>query len=161
MPRQAVPDPDGQLAEVRLLAERFAARPGGLLPLLHAVQDEWGYIDDAFVPVIAQELNLSRADVHGVLTFYVDFLRKPAGRHVVKLCRAEACQARGAVEVEAALVARLGVGMGQTAGDGAITLEPVYCLGLCAVGPAAMVDDKPMARLDLDRIEQIARAVSA
>lgn len=134
---------------------------GALLPLLHALQDEIGHVPDAAVPEIAEALNLSRAEVHGVITFYHDYRRAPAGRHVVKICRAEACQARGAAAVEAAAVARLGVEMGRTRADGAVTLEPVYCLGLCATGPNALVDDVPMSRLDDARLERIAERVTA
>lgn len=132
-----------------------------LLPLLHAVQGEAGHIDDAIVPVIAKALNLSRADVHGVVTFYHDFHRTPQGRHVVKLCRAESCQARGGAAIEAAAAQRLGVAMGETRGDGAVSLEPIYCLGLCAIGPNALVDGCPVARIDGAALERIAAQVAA
>lgn len=132
-----------------------------LLPLLHKLQEEIGYVDDAAVPVIARALNLTRADVHGVVTFYHDFRRVAAGRHVVKLCRAESCQARGGAAMEVAAVKRLGVAMGETRRDGQVTLEPVYCLGLCAVGPNALVDGHPVARIDAAAIERIAQEVSA
>lgn len=132
-----------------------------LLPMLHAVQDAAGYIDDVLIPVIAAGLNLSRADVHGVLTFYHDYRRRSAGRHVVKLCRAESCQARGGARIEAAAARRLGVAMGETRGDGQVTLEPVYCLGLCAVGPNGLVDGRPVARLDEAALDRIAVEVSA
>jgi formate dehydrogenase subunit gamma len=132
-----------------------------LLPLLHALQHEIGYIDDTRVPEIAAALNLSRADVHGVLTFYHDFRRKPGGRHVVKLCRAESCQARGGAAIEAAAAQRLGVAMGDIRSDGRVSLEAVYCLGLCAIGPNALVDGRPIARIDLPTIERIAAEVGA
>ena len=145
--------------------EGWTARHGvtrdQLLPLLHAVQEEAGYVQDDVVPVIARALNLSRADVHGVVTFYHDFRRTPAGRHVVKLCRAESCQARGGAAIEAAAAQRLGVAMGETRGDGAVSLEPVYCLGLCAVGPNALVDGRPMARIDTAALDRIAAEVAA
>ncbi len=131
-----------------------------LLPLLHAVQAEFGFIDDAMVPLVAKVLNLSRADVHGVITFYHDFRRKPAGRHVVKLCRAEACQARGGAMVEAAAAAALRVPMGETRADGAVTLEPIYCLGLCAIGPAGQVNDRVLARLDEAAMARIAQELA-
>jgi len=134
---------------------------GALLPLLHALQEELGHIPDAAVPEIADALNLSRAEVHGVITFYHDFRRTPAGRHVVKICRAEACQARGGAAIEAAAVERLGVAMGRTRADGAVTLEPVYCLGLCATGPNAMVDDMPLSRLDAASLDRITAKVGA
>ena len=132
-----------------------------LLPLLHAIQEESGHIDDAVVPVIAKALNISRADVHGVITFYHDFRRAPLGRHVVKLCRAESCQARGGAAIEAEAAQRLGVAMGRTRADGQVSLEPVYCLGLCAVGPNALVDGRPVARLDTAALERIMVEVAA
>ncbi|QDC39286.1 MULTISPECIES: formate dehydrogenase subunit gamma [Sphingobium] len=132
-----------------------------LLPLLHMLQEEIGFIDDAAIPVIATALNLSRADVHGVVTFYHDFRRTPAGRHVVKLCRAESCQARGATAIEKVATDRLGVPMGQTRPDGQVTLEPVYCLGLCAVGPNALVDGRPVARIDAATLDRIAQEIAA
>src|SRR3546814_7487873 len=107
--------------------------------LLHALQEEFGFIDDAAVPHIAEALNLSRADVHGVITFYPDFRRRPAGTHIVKICRAESCQARGGAAIEKAAVARLRVAMGSTRADGQVTLEAVYCLGLFATGPNAQI----------------------
>ncbi|MBJ7437728.1 MAG: NAD(P)H-dependent oxidoreductase subunit E [Sphingopyxis sp.] len=132
-----------------------------LVPLLHALQEEIGYVDDALVPAIAASLNLSRADVHGVITFYHDFRRKPASRHVVKLCRAESCQSRGGAAIEAAAAERLGVAMGEMRRDGQVTLEPVYCLGLCAIGPNALVDGRPVARIDAAALDRIAVAISA
>lgn len=132
-----------------------------LLPLLHAIQEEAGYVDDAIVPAIAQALNLSRADVHGVITFYHDFRRAAPGRHVVKLCRAESCQARGGAAIEEAAARRLGVPMGETRADGQLSLEPVYCLGLCAIGPNALVDGRPVARVDAAALERIAAEVAA
>jgi len=139
---------------------RHGARRDGLLPLLHALQEEAGYLDDALVPAIANALNLSRADVHGVITFYHDFRRTMPGRHVVKLCRAESCQARGGAEVETQAVRRLGVAMGETRADGQVTLDPVYCLGLCAIGPNALVDGRPVARIDAAALERIAAEVA-
>jgi formate dehydrogenase subunit gamma len=152
--------PDGTDQFERILAVHIG-RPGALLPLLHDIQHAFGHIDDAMVPRIADALNLSRAEVHGVLTFYADFRRAPAGTHVVKLCRAEACQARGAVAVERTAIERLGVAMGETRADRHVTLEPVYCLGLCAIGPSALVDGRPVARLDPARIERIAQEIAA
>ena len=151
---------DVEATVLRLIAAHGGQR-GALLPLLHAVQDELGCVDDAVIPLIATGLNLSRAEVHGVVTFYHDFRRRPAGRHIVKFCRAESCQARGAAALEAAAVERLGVAMGSTRGDGAVTLEAVYCLGLCAVGPNALVDGVPVARLDTTRLDAIAAQVAA
>lgn len=140
---------------------RHGAARDRLLPLLHAMQEEAGHINDAWVPAIAKALNLSRADVHGVITFYHDFRRVPPGRHVVKLCRAESCQARGGAAIEAAAAQRLGVAMGETRADGQVALEPVYCLGLCAIGPNALVDGRPVARIDAATLERIALEVAA
>src|SRR5215510_11871696 len=136
----------------RLIAEH-RDRPGALLPILHAVQEAFGYIDDAAVPVIAAALNLSRAEVHGVITFYHDFRREPAGRHVLRLCRAEACQAMGCEALLKQVENRLGVRCGNSSADGRVTFEPVYCLGLCASGPAAMVDGRVIGRLTASKVE--------
>jgi formate dehydrogenase subunit gamma len=146
---------------IRRFLLNTADQRGALLPLLHALQQEFGYIDDALVPHVAEALNLSRADVHGVVTFYHDFRRRPAGHHVVKLCRAESCQARGGNAIEQAAIERLGVAMGATSADGRVTLEPVYCLGLCATGPNAMVDGEPMSRIDGPALDRIAARVTA
>jgi formate dehydrogenase subunit gamma len=128
---------------------------GPLLPILHALQEEFGYIDEAAEPLIAEILNITRAEVHGVVTFYHDFRRAPAGRHVLKLCRAEACQAAGGDPLAARAEARLGLALGTTAADGSVTLEPVYCLGLCAVAPSAMLDGRVVARLDEGRLDAL------
>jgi formate dehydrogenase subunit gamma len=147
-------------AIARLLPARADQR-GVLLPLLHALQEEFGYIDDAMVPALATALNLSRADIHGVVTFYHDFRRSPHGKHVLRLCRAESCQARGAVAVEQALTDELELAMGETSADGQVTLEAVYCLGLCATGPNAMIDDVPISRLDPARLDRVFTKLSA
>lgn len=140
---------------------RETGQRGALLPLLHALQEEFGCIAPEAVPLIADALNLSRAEVHGVLSFYHDFRDRPPARHIVKLCRAESCQARGGAAIEAALAERLGVAMGGAREDGHVALEPVYCLGLCAIGPNALVDDRPVARIDTAVIERIATDVAA
>lgn len=137
-------DPD--FAEA--LIARHTGLEGPLLPILHALQEAFGFIPEAAVPLVADALNLSRAEVHGVVTFYADFRDAPAGRRVVKLCRAEACQAMGGEAAAHALLSALGLSWGETSADGAITVEPVYCLGLCAVAPAALIDDEPVGRLD-------------
>ncbi len=129
--------------------------PGALLPILHALQEEFGYIDREAEPMIAKALNISRAEVHGVVTFYHDFREKPAGRHVLKLCRAESCQARGSDALAAQAEERLGVPFGGTTADGRITLEPVYCLGLCSLSPSAMLDGKVVARLDEAKLDAL------
>lgn len=149
-------------ATVARLAAAYDGRRGALLPLLHDLQEALGHVSDAAVAAVADALNLSRAEVHGVVSFYHDFRHAPAGRHVVKYCRAESCQSRGGAAIEAALARRLDVAMGETRADGRVTLEPVYCLGLCAIGPNALVDGAPVARIDGDAaIERIAAAVSA
>ena len=130
-------------------------REGPLLPILHALQEEFGYIDEAAEPLIAEALNLTRAEVHGVITFYHDFRRAPAGRHVLKLCRAEACQSAGGDALALQAEARLGVALGNTAADGSVTLEPVYCLGLCATAPSAMLDGRVVGRLDENRLDAL------
>src|ERR1700723_300831 len=126
---------------------------GPLLPILHALQETFGYIDRAAEPIIAEALNISRAEVHGVVTFYHDFRSAPAGRHVLKLCRAEACQAAGGDALAARAESKLGISLGNTTADGRITVEAVYCLGLCSVSPSAMIDGKVVARLDAKKLD--------
>jgi len=121
---------------------------GPLLPILHEIQAEFGYVPQESLPIIAQELNLSRAEVHGVVTFYHDYRDHPAGRHVLKLCRAEACQSMGGDDIAERVKALLGIDFHQTTLDGAVTLEPVYCLGLCSCAPSAMLDGEVHGRLD-------------
>jgi formate dehydrogenase subunit gamma len=128
---------------------------GGTLVILHALQEAFGYIPEAAIPMIASALNLSRAEVYGVFTFYHDFRKKPAGRHILKLCRAEACQAAGGDQLAAHAEAKLGMAMGGTTADERVTLEPIYCLGLCATAPSAMLDGRVVGRLDEARIEAI------
>ncbi|MFE4632037.1 NAD(P)H-dependent oxidoreductase subunit E [Streptomyces sp. NPDC056773] len=131
---------------VRRVAVGHRGERGALLPVLHAVQAELGFIPQEAIPVLADEFNLSRADVHGVVTFYHDFRREPAGRTVVRICRAEACQALGAGElVEYARAA--GLSLGETTPDGALTLEQVFCLGNCALGPALEIDGRLHGRV--------------
>jgi len=130
-----------------------ATREGATLPILHALMQAFGYIHTEAVPLIAETLNLTRAEVHGVVSFYHDFRRHPPGRHVLRLCRAEACQSLGGDAVASHVRARLGVDWHETTDDGAVTLEPVFCLGLCAVGPSALLDGNPMGRLDNGRID--------
>ncbi|MFP4045066.1 MAG: formate dehydrogenase subunit gamma [Rhodosalinus sp.] len=142
-----------RLARLEAILDAHDGREGPLLPILHDVQAAFGCVPAEVVPRIADRLNLTRAEVHGVVSFYHDFREVPAGRVVVKLCRSEACKATGADALAAAAEARTGVAMGETAADGSLTLEPVYCLGLCACGPAAMVDGTLVGRLDADRLD--------
>ncbi len=121
---------------------------GPLLPILHAVQDEFGYIPESAKQIIASALNISRAEVHGVVTFYPDFRDHPSGRHVLKLCRAEACQSMGGEPLAETVKNRLSLDWHETSADGSVTLEPVFCLGLCAQAPALMLDGEVHARLD-------------
>ncbi len=121
--------------------------PGALLPILHALQEEFGYVDNAAIPVIAEALNISKAEVHGVITFYHDFRHHPPGQHILKMCRAEACQSMGCDKTIQHVENRLGVKLGETTADGAFTVEQVFCLGLCAMSPAVMLDGKPYGRV--------------
>ena len=129
--------------------------PGAMLPILHAVQAAFGYIDEKAEPIIADVLNVTRAEVHGVVTFYHDFRSSPAGAHVLRLCRAEACQSAGGEALAARAEAALGVASGQTTGDGKVTLEAVYCLGLCASAPSAMFDGRLVGRLGDKRLDAL------
>src|SRR5262249_27032931 len=131
------------------------------MPLLHAVQDRIGYVPDEVVPQIAQALNLSRAEVHGVITFYHHFRRSPAGRTVVQVCRAEACQSCGADALMAHAEKALGCESHHTRADGAVTLEPVYCLGLCASSPAMKVGERLHARVTPEKFDRIVAAAQA
>ncbi|BCB76831.1 formate dehydrogenase subunit gamma [Phytohabitans flavus] len=143
---------------VRALVAAHRGDRGALLPILHRIQAEFGYVDQEVVPVLAAELNLSRADVHGVITFYTDFRSEPAGRVVVKLCRAEACQSVGAEQLVAHAEQALGIKLGQTTPDGSVTLEQVFCLGNCALGPAAQIDERVVGRLSPSRLDALLAA---
>ncbi|SOZ60831.1 NAD-dependent formate dehydrogenase gamma subunit [Cupriavidus taiwanensis] len=149
-------------ADAAHIAAIVAARqhlPGALLPILHEIQDTQGFIPDTAVPVIARALNLSRAEVHGVITFYHHFRQQPAGRHVVQVCRAEACQAVGAEALAEHAQRALGCGFHETSADGQVTLEPVYCLGQCACGPAVMVGEQLHGYVDAARFDALVRAL--
>lgn len=141
------------------IVESLRELEGPLLPILHRLQEEFGHVPAEALPVVAEALNLSRAEVHGVVSFYHDFRRAPAGRHVLKLCQAEACRSMGAEDVAALVSRALGIGFHETSADGAVTLEPVYCLGLCACAPAAMLDGEPLGRLDAAAVDEIAAEV--
>ena len=139
----------------RELIDSGKGAPGALLPILHMLQETFGYIDREAVPLIADALNISRAEVHGVVTFYHDFRQSPPPVHTLKLCRAEACQSMGGDRLADDAIARLGIGFGETTADGRIGLEPVYCLGLCSAAPSAMLDGKITARLDETKLDAI------
>jgi formate dehydrogenase subunit gamma len=146
---------------ISAIVDEYNHLEGPLLPILRAVQEEQGCVPQEALPVIAGKLNLSRAEVHGVMSFYHDFRERPAGRHTVKICRAEACQSMGGDAVAEHAKGRFKAGFGETAPDGSVTLEAVYCLGLCACAPAAMVDGKVVGRVDEERIDVIAEEVQA
>jgi formate dehydrogenase subunit gamma len=132
---------------------------GPLLPILHGIQEEFGHVPQDALPVIAEALNISKAEVHGVVTFYHDYRSHPAGRHVLKLCQAEACQSMGSDAIASKLKQLLGIGFHETARDGSVTLEPVYCLGLCACAPSAMLDGEVIGRLDDEKLDEIVAEV--
>lgn len=136
-------------------------KPGALLPILHAVQEAIGFVPPDAVGLIARELNLSRAEVHGVVTFYHYFRTRRGGRHVVHLCRAEACQSLGAVALEQHAKRSLGIDFHGTSADGSVTLEPVYCLGNCALGPALMIDEELKGRVSPERFDELMQSLRA
>lgn len=140
---------------VESVVESHRGQVGALLPVLHALQDCFGHVPKEAVPLIAQAMNLSRAEVHGVMSFYHDFRTEPAGEHIVQLCRAEACQAMGARELERHAFERLGIGYGETTADGLFTLLPVYCLGNCACSPSLRINDDIHARVSAARFDDL------
>jgi formate dehydrogenase subunit gamma len=151
-PQPATP---AQLAAVDAAIHRLQRERGATLPILHAIQDELGFVPVEAIDRIAAALNLSRAEVHGVVTFYHDFRTAAPGRTVLKLCRAEACQAMGSARLEQHLREAHGLAMGATTADGACTLEPVYCLGNCALSPSALVDGRLLGRVDAARLDRV------
>src|SRR5438309_7678873 len=147
-------EPWDETRGAEIIAEH-ARQEGATLVILHALQEAFGYVPEPAIPMVASALNLSRAEVFGVFTFYHDFRNKPAGRHVLKLCRAEACQAAGGDALTARAEAKLGITIGNTTADERVTLEPIYCLGLCATAPSAMLDGRLVGRLDEARIDAL------
>jgi formate dehydrogenase subunit gamma len=145
--------PLNQTDTVRRIVADLKGRPGPLIEILHAIQAALGYVPEHAVPLVAKGLNLSRAEVHGVVTFYHHFRRTPPGKHVLSLCRAEACQSMGADALAEHAKQRLGVDFHETTADGAFSLEPVYCLGNCACSPAAMIDGRLYGRLTPERFD--------
>jgi formate dehydrogenase subunit gamma len=143
------------MSAVEAIIAQRKAMPGAMLPILHGIQGAVGYIPSEVVPLIAQELNVSRAEVHGVITYYHHFRQTPPGRHVVQICRAEACQAMGGDALAAHAKAALACDFHETSGDGAFSLEPVYCLGQCACGPAIMIGDDLHARVSSDKFNRL------
>lgn len=140
---------------VRTIAERFKDQPGPLLEVLHAVQGAIGYVPSGAVPVIASALNLSRAEVHGVVSFYHHFRHSAPGQHIVRICRAEACQSVNGAVTEAHAKRRLGIDYHQTTADGRYSLEPVYCLGNCACAPSVMIDETVHGRVTPQRLDEL------
>lgn len=145
---------------IRAIIHAHAGQEGPLLPILHAIQAKCGYVPHEAERLIAETLNLSRADVHGVVSFYHDFRHAPAGRHVLKLCRAEACQSMGGEAQAHRLLKALGLEWGGTTADGRLTVEAVYCLGLCATAPAALLDETPYGRLDEAALQALVAEVA-
>lgn len=148
--RPATPSSD----DITAIIDAHSTLEGPLLPLLHALQDAFGHVPAAAHSPICEALNISKAELHGVISFYHDFRDAPAGRHVVKICRAEACQAMGGAALAESVLAKLGLEWHGTTRNGAVTIEPVYCLGLCACAPAAMVDDKVVGRVDAAKLDK-------
>jgi formate dehydrogenase subunit gamma len=140
---------------VRTLIDRKRDAPGAMLPILHDLQEEFGYIDDAAIPLIADALNISKAETRGVISFYHDFRRSPVDGRVLKLCRAESCQAMGCEDLVSHLKAEHGVEVDGEDEGSEVHVETVYCLGNCALSPAALLDGEPIGRLDRDRIDAI------
>jgi formate dehydrogenase subunit gamma len=148
-------------AKAREIAAEHGNKPDALIEILHQVQAALGHVPEAAVPALADALNLSRAEVHGVVTFYHDFRDKPAGQHVLKICRAEACQSMGAEALVARAEDRLGVACGGTSADGRVTLEPIYCLGLCATAPSAMMDGRIVGRVTASKLDALLKDAGA
>ena len=159
-PGIAVPH-EWDAARGRAIIESLKALPGASLPILHALQDEFGYVPSQAIPLIADALLLSRAEVVGILNFYHDFRQEPGGRHVLKVCRAESCQSMGCEALVEHLEGRLGAAMGETSPNGAITLQTVYCLGNCALSPAVMLDRTLYGRVSPARADRILASVEA
>lgn len=147
------------LVRLQAIIARHRGDEGPLLPILHDVQAEWGMIPESAQPVIAEALGMSRAEIHGVVSFYHDFRQEPAGRHVLRLCRAEACQSVGADALAQQVRAALGLDWHETTPDGRLTLEPVFCLGLCACGPSAQLDDRLVGRATTEKLVALAGGV--
>lgn len=142
------------------LIARFQGVPGALLPLLHAIQDDLGYVPESSYPAIAKALNLSVAEVHGVVTFYHHFRTEKPGKHILQICRAESCQAMGSEALEAHAKQCLDIEYHQTTADQAITLEPVYCLGNCALSPNIMLDEEVYGRVSAAELDALVAAIS-
>jgi len=152
---------DFSLERATQVVQEFKDQPGALINALHKLQDTFGYVDEAAMPMLAKLFNLSRAEVHGVTSFYHDFRRSKPGTYTVRVCQAEACQAMGSVELTEAIKQQLGVDFHETTADGTFTLERVYCLGNCACAPSIMVDKQTYGRMTADRFKSLAESLSA
>jgi formate dehydrogenase subunit gamma len=147
---------ENQKVSIEKHVKAFLDKPGALLPLMHAIQDDLGYVpEDA---IISKAYNLSVAEIHGFVTFYHHFRTHPSGKNILQVCRAESCQAMGSEDIETYCKEKLGIDYHQTTEDGSITLEPVYCLGNCACSPAVMINDKVVGRVTTDKIDNIIKA---
>jgi formate dehydrogenase subunit gamma len=146
-------------ATISKIVRELKDRPGALLPILHGIQEELGHIPEDAVLIIASEMNLTRAEVHGVVTFYHDFRSHPPGRHIVRICQAESCQAAGSAALTDHARKRLGIQFHQTTSDRSCSLEPVYCLGNCALSPSVMVDQEVFGRVNAERFDEILEEV--
>lgn len=142
-------------ATIQALIDAHRDQAGALLPMLHAIQDQLGYVPAEATPLLAKSLNLSRAEVHGVISFYHHFRAMPPGKHTLQICRAESCQSMGSRDLEAHVKVALGIDYHQTTADGAISLEPVYCLGNCACSPAVRVGDEVQGRMDTAQLDAL------
>ena len=151
--------PSSQIENVTNIVAAMQNKPGALLPILHAVQDSLGYVPPETLPIIAEGLNLSRAEVHGVVSFYHHFRSTPAGNHTIQICRAESCQAMGSRALESHAKKILNIDYQQTTVDGDITLEPVYCLGNCACSPAIRIGEEVHGHVDSNKFEQLVLAL--
>ena len=150
-------EPSNMQATVQEITTALKDKPGALLPILHAIQDALGYVPAESVPAIAKALNLSRAEVHGVISFYHYFRDTPPGKHTIHLCRAESCQAMGGKQLEAHVKNRLGIDFHETTADGKFSLEPVYCLGNCACSPAMQIDEEIFGRVSANRFDAVVK----
>jgi len=153
---QAIPKLEQTLDEI---VTEHSGQIGALMPILHSVQERLGYVPEAAIPILATKLNLSRAEVHGVVHFYHDFRSELPGKHVIQVCRAEACQAMGSVALEQHIKHTLGIDYGQTSADGQFSLQPVYCLGNCACTPTVRIDEQIHARVTPKRFEQLLQSL--
>ncbi|AVW90507.1 formate dehydrogenase subunit gamma [Celeribacter baekdonensis] len=160
MPAQTDLTPPDE-AEVEAVIQPFSTLEGPLLPMLHALQEVYGYVPETAHAPLCATLNITRAELKGVLSFYHDFRARPSGKHVLKICRAEACQAMGATAMADRVLKKLGLEWHGTTANGAVTVEPVYCLGLCACAPAAMLDGKVIGRVSDARLDAVLAEVGA